>query len=162
MSPRDETSLMSNTYTQIHIQFVFVVKRRACVIDASWENELYKYISGIVQAHNHKLICINGMPDHIHMLIGLRPTQSISDLMKDVKGSSSKWINEMGFIKEKFEWQEGYGAFSYGKSQLKNVIAYIENQKVHHAKKTFREEYIEFLKLFEIDYDEKFIFKELL
>ena len=102
------------------------------------------------------------MPDHIHILIGVRPHQSISDLMQDVKGNSSKWINEKKFAKGKFEWQEGYGAFSYGKSQIKDVIMYIENQEQHHKKKTFIEEYLDFLKKFEVEYDERYIFKELI
>ena len=158
---------MANTYTQIHIQFVFAVKYRDGIIHSSWKDELYKYITGVTQKNKHKMISINGMPDHIHVLIGVRPTQSISDLMQDVKGSSSRWINEKKFTKTKsdsyrIEWQEGYGAFSYSKSQIKDVIAYIENQKQHHQKKTFREEYLEFLQKFEIDYDEKYIFKELI
>lgn len=151
---------MPNTYTQLYVQFVFAVKYRAAVINASWKDELYKYITGIVQKQKHKLISINGMPDHIHILVGLHPFQSISGLLQDIKGSSSKWINEKGFIKGKFEWQEGYGAFSYSKSHLKNVIRYIENQEEHHTKKSFREEYVEFLIENEIDYDERFIFKE--
>jgi Transposase and inactivated derivatives len=153
---------MANTYTQVHIQFVFAVKYRYGVIDLSWQEELYKYITGIVQNNNHKLIVINGMPDHIHILIGLRPNQSISELMQVIKTNSSKWINEKGFVKGRFEWQEGYGAFSYGKSQVNDVIEYINNQQMHHSKKTFKEEYIEFLKKFEIDYDEKYIFKDLI
>lgn len=153
---------MPNTYTQIHIHFVFAVKFREGVITSSRKDELYKYITGIVQNNNHKLICINGMPDHIHILIGMRPTQSISDLLQDIKGGSSKWINEKKLIKGKFEWLEGYGAFSYGKSQVKDVIEYIENQEQHHEKKTFKEEYLDFLKKFEIDYEEKYIFKELI
>lgn len=108
---------MPNTYTQVHIQFVFAVKYRDSCIHTSWKDELYKYITGIIQNNKHKLITINGMSDHIHILIGLRPTQSISDLIQDIKGNSSKWINEKKFVKGKFEWQEGYGAFSYGKSQ---------------------------------------------
>lgn len=152
---------MPNTYTQVHIQFVFAVKYRERSIHSSWKSELYKYITGIVQGNKHKLISINGMSDHIHILIGLRPTQSMSDLMQDIKGNSSKWINENKLIREKFEWQEGYGAFSYSKSQLKNVIEYIENQELHHQKKTFLEEYVNFLEKFEVDYDEKYIFKEL-
>ena len=152
---------MANTYTQIHIQFVFVVKYRQALINANWKDELYKYITGIVQTNKHKMICINGMPDHIHALIGVRPSQSISDLMQDVKAGSSKWINENGLVKGKFEWQEGYGAFSYSKSHLKDVIRYIENQEAHHNKKTFKEEYIEFLEKFEVEYDTKYIFKEL-
>ncbi len=150
---------MPNTYTQLYIQFVFAVKYRAVVIDALWKDELYKYITGIVQKQKHKLIAINGMPDHVHILVGLHPSQSISELLQDIKGSSSKWINEKGFVKGKFEWQAGYGAFSYSKSHLKNVIRYIEHQEEHHAKKSFREEYVEFLVEYEIDYDERFIFK---
>ncbi len=153
---------MANTYTQIHIQFVFAVRFREAVIHSSWKDELYRYMTGIVQNNKHKLIAINGMPDHIHILIGMRPTQSISDLMQDIKGSSSKWINQKGFIKGKFEWQEGYGAFSYGKSQVKDVIAYIENQEQHHSKKTFRDEYLDFLKKFDVEYDEQYIFKEMI
>ncbi len=153
---------MANTYTQIHIQFVFAVKHRAATIHSSWKDELYKYITGIIHHHRHKLIVINGMADHIHILVGMRPTQSISDLMQDVKASSSKWINEKKLAQGRFEWQEGYGAFSYGKSQLKDVIAYINNQEQHHKLKTFKEEYVDFLQKFEVDYDEKFVFKDLL
>ncbi len=153
---------MPNTYTQIHIQFVFAVKFRHGLISSSWKDELYQYITGIVQNNKHKLISINGMPDHIHILIGVRPHQSISDLMQDVKGGSSKWINEKKFLKGKFEWQQGYGAFSYGKSQLKDVIHYIQNQEQHHQKKTFLQEYVEFLEKFEVEYEESFIFKELI
>jgi putative transposase len=153
---------MPNTYTQIHIQFVFAVKFRHGLISSSWKDELYQYITGIVQNNKHKLICINGMPDHIHILIGLRPHQSISDLMQDVKGGSSKWINEKKFLKGKFEWQQGYGAFSYSKSHVKDVVHYIQNQEQHHQKKTFLEEYVDFLKKFEVEYEESFIFNELI
>lgn len=153
---------MPNTYTQIHIQFVFAVKFRHGLISSSWKDELYQYITGIVQNNKHKLICINGMPDHIHILIGVRPHQSISDLMQDVKGGSSKWINEKKFLKGKFEWQQGYGAFSYGKSQVKDVVHYIQNQEQHHQKKTFLQEYVEFLEKFEVEYEELYIFKELI
>jgi REP element-mobilizing transposase RayT len=151
---------MANTYTQIHIQFVFAVKYRNGLIHASFKEELYQYISGIIKANNHKLLAINGMPDHLHIFIGMRPTQSISDLLQDIKGSSSKWINEKKFLKVKFEWQEGYGAFSYSKSHVNNVINYIKNQENHHKKETFKEEYLKFLKVFEIEYDERYIFKE--
>jgi putative transposase len=153
---------MANTYTQIHIHFVFAVKFRHGIIQSKWKEDLYKYIAGIIQNNNHKLLAINGMPDHIHILIGLRPAQSISDLMKEVKQSSSKWINDNKLTDGHFEWQEGYGAFSYGKSQISQVINYIQNQELHHKKKTFKEEYLDFLEKFEIDYDEKFIFKELI
>ncbi len=153
---------MANTYTQIHIQFVFAVKYRDGLIQSSFKAELYQYISGILKPHNHKLLAINGMPDHIHIFIGMRPTQSISDLMQDIKGNSSKWINEKKFLKVKFEWQEGFGAFSYSKSHVNKVIDYIKNQEVHHKKETFRDEYLKFLKAFEIDYDERYIFKDLI
>ena len=151
---------MANTYTQIHIQFVFAIKHRDGLILSSFKEELYQYIAGIIKYHNHKLLAINGMPDHIHILIGMRPTQSISDLLQDIKGNSSKWINENKFLKIKFEWQEGYGAFSYSKSHINAVIDYIKNQEQHHSVKSFREEYLEFLTLFEVDYDERYIFKE--
>ena len=151
---------MANTYTQIHLQFVFVVKFRKALIDKSFKEELYQYITGIVQSYGHKMLAINGVEDHVHVFIGMRPTQSISDLMQDIKGSSSKWINEKKFLKVKFEWQEGYGAFSYSKSHVQNVINYVKNQEKHHAKQTFRDEYIEFLKKFDIEYDEQYIFKE--
>ena len=153
---------MANTYTQIHLQFVFAVKYRNGLIHASFKEELYKYISGIIKENNHKLLAINGMPDHLHIFIGMRPSQSISDLLQDIKGSSSKWINEKKFLKVKFEWQEGYGAFSYSKSHVNNVISYIRNQENHHKKETFREEYLKFLKVFEIEYDERYIFKDLI
>ena len=153
---------MANTYTQIHLQFVFAVKYRNGLIHASFKEELYKYISGIIKENNHKLLAINGMPDHLHIFIGMRPSQSISDLLQDIKGSSSKWINEKKFLKVKFEWQEGYGAFSYSKSHVNDVINYIQNQENHHKKETFREEYLKFLKVFEIEYDERYIFKELI
>lgn len=161
MSHRDYT-FMANTYTQIHIHFVFAVKFRQAIIKNEWKEELYKYIAGIIKNNDHKLLAINGVSDHIHILIGIRPAQSISDLMKNIKQDSSKWINKNTFLKSHFEWQEGYGAFSYSKSQLGAVVNYIQNQELHHTKKSFREEYIDFLEKFQVDYDEKFIFKELI
>jgi putative transposase len=150
---------MANTFTQIHIHAVFAVKNRESIIQHSWKDELYKYITGIVQKNGHKMLSINGMPDHLHVLFGLRPSQSLSDLMQDVKGSSSKWINEKGFVRGKFFWQEGYGAFSYSRSDLANVIRYINNQQVHHQKRSFLDEYIDLLEEFEIEYDKRFVFK---
>ena len=152
---------MPNTYTQIHIQVVFAVQNRDCIISTQWKDELYKYMTGIVQKNNHKLLGINGMPDHIHMLIGLRPTQSVSDLMQDIKGSSSKWINDKGFLRSRFSWQEGYGAFSYSKSELTRVLTYIENQESHHAKKDFYTEYIQLLQVHGIEFDEQYVFKRV-
>lgn len=151
---------MANTYSQIHLQFVFAPKFRASLIQPSWENDLFKYITGIVQNNKHKMLCINGMPDHLHLLIGFHTTQSIADLMQDVKASSSKWINDNKLTKSRFEWQAGYGVFSYSKSQIPDVINYIENQKEHHKKKTFLDEYKLFLEKFEINYQEQYIFKE--
>jgi putative transposase len=152
---------MANTYTQIHIQFVFTVQNRDCIIQNSWKDELYKYITGIARNHQHKPLIINGMPDHIHLLIGLRPSQSISDLMQDIKGDSSQWINNRKFVRGKFSWQEGYGAFSYRKSELSDVINYIENQTSHHKKHSFSEEYLELLNEFGIEFDERYLFKPI-
>jgi putative transposase len=150
---------MANTYTQIHIQSVFTVQDRNCIIRKSWKDELYKYITGIIQNHGHKVLKINGMPDHIHIFFGMRPSQSLSDLMQDIKGDSSLWINKKRFVLGRFSWQEGYGAFSYSKSSADNVIEYIKNQEIHHRKITFIEEYLDFLEKFEIDFDERYIFK---
>jgi len=150
---------MANTFTQIHIHAVFSVQNRECIISKEWKDELYKYITGIIQSYNHKLIIINGMPDHLHILFGMRPSQSLSDLLQDIKGDSSQWINKKNWVRGKFSWQEGYGAFSYGKSQVPQVIKYIENQEEHHRKKTFIEEYKEFLNLFEVPYEDRYIFK---
>ncbi len=152
---------MSNTYTQIHIQTIFAVKNRTGLIQKEWKIELYKYLTGIIQAHGHKLLAINGMPDHLHVFFGMRPAQSLSDLMQDMKGSSSKWINEKSFIKAKFEWQEGYGAFSYSKSQAARIIAYVQNQETHHNRITFLDEYKKFLEKSGVNYDERYIFKAL-
>jgi len=138
---------------------IFAVQNRNALIQDSWEEKLYKYITGIVQQYGHKMLQINGMPDHVHLLIGMRPTQSLSDLMKQVKGSSTEWINENKWTRHKFSWQAGYGAFSYAKSEVPRVIKYIQNQKEHHRTKTFTEEYMEFLEAFEVDFDERYIFK---
>jgi REP element-mobilizing transposase RayT len=150
---------MANTYTQIHIQTVFAIKSKHSLIKHEWKNDLYKYMVGIIQNNSHKVLAINGMPDHVHILIGMRPTQSLSDLMQDVKGGSSKWLNDQRLVNGYFQWQEGYGGFSYSRSHVTNVIAYIRNQEEHHRKKSFLEEYHELLKKFEIDYDERYIFK---
>ena len=152
---------MANTYTQIHIHSIFAVQNRQSLIQSSWEIELYKYITGIVQNNGHKLLQINGMPDHVHLLIGMRPAQSLSVLMQQIKQDSSKWINEKRLAAGRFSWQEGFGAFSHSKSQLQTVIVYIQNQKEHHKNKSFREEYLDFLEKWEVDYDERYIFKPI-
>ncbi|MEO6638429.1 MAG: IS200/IS605 family transposase [Ginsengibacter sp.] len=152
---------MSNTYTKLHIQFVFAVKYRASLIDNEWKEDLLKYITGIFQHNDHKMLQINSMPDHIHIFIGMRPHQSISSLVQNVKTESSKWIKAQNFCKNSFNWQDGFGAFSYSKSHVSNVIRYIQNQEIHHRKETSLDEYRRMLQLFEIDYEEKYIFKEL-
>lgn len=152
---------MPNTYTQIHIHCIFAVKYRKAMITKDWKERLHQYITGIVQNHKHKMISINSMPDHLHMLFGMRPDQSLSDLMRIVKGDSSEWINNTKLTPSLFRWQEGYGAFSYSKSQINKVATYIENQELHHKKTTFLNEYRQFLKKFDVEYDEKYIFKLL-
>ncbi|MEI6092018.1 MAG: IS200/IS605 family transposase [bacterium] len=149
---------MSNTYTQVHIHAVFTVQNRECIIRNQWKDELYKYITGIIRNNNHKLQAINGMPDHIHILFGMRPTQSLSEIMQLIKANSSKWINEQKFIAGRFSWQEGCAAFSYNKSLLPNVINYIARHEELHTRKTFIEEYKEILDAFEIEYNERFLF----
>jgi len=151
---------MANTYTQLHIQLVFAVKYRAALIEKKWNDRLYKYITGIVQENEHKMLQLNGMPDHIHIFLGVRPNQAISSLVQNIKVESSKWIKAEGFCKSPFAWQEGFGAFSYSKSHVQDVIRYIQNQEAHHQKENFLEEYRRLLKTFEIDYDEQYIFKE--
>ena len=152
---------MPNTFTQIHIQAVFAVQNRESLISKAWREDLYKYITGIVQAYDHKLLAIGGMSDHVHLLIGMRPKQSLSDLMQDIKSGSSGWINKQRFAMGKFSWQEGYGAFSYTRSHMPQVINYIANQEKHHATTTFLDEYRHFLKKLEIPFDERYIFKPI-
>lgn len=151
---------MANTYTQIHIQFVFAVKYREALINSEWKDRLHQYITGIFQRNQHKMLQINSMPDHIHIFIGMRPHQSISALIQNVKAESSKWIKEQNLSPQPFAWQEGYGAFSYAKSQVPDVVRYIQNQEIHHRKETFLEEYKKFLDAFDIEWDERYIFKE--
>lgn len=150
---------MSDTYTQLYVQLVFAVKGRKSFIQYSWEEELYKYLTAVVQNDKHKMIAINGMPDHIHIFLGLNPAIAVSDLVKDMKRASHNWITERGFIKNKFEWQGGYGAFSYGRSQIDHVYKYILDQKKHHAKQSFKNEYINLLELFEIDFKDEYLFE---
>lgn len=148
-----------STYSQIYIQVIFAVKGRTSLIGASWEEELFKYITGIITNKDQKLLAINGMPDHIHILIGMKPACCLSDLVREVKKASNSFVKEKKFVKYKFDWQEGYGAFSYSHSALDNVIAYIQNQKEHHKKKSFKQEYIGFLKKFQVEYEEKYLFE---
>ena len=151
---------MPNSYTQLHVQLVFAVKFRAALIQREWKEQLYKYITGIIQSNDHKMLQINGMPDHLHIFFGLRPHQSISSLVQNIKAESSKWIKTKRFCKSPFAWQEGYGAFSYSKSDVKEVIRYIQNQEEHHKKEIFLDEYRRLLNAFEIEYDDRYIFSE--
>jgi REP element-mobilizing transposase RayT len=150
---------MANTYTQIYIHVVFAVEGRQNLIAPEHNDELQKYITGIVTAQKHKLITINNMPDHLHFLVGLRPDAALSDLVRDVKAGSSKFINEKRRVMGRFSWQEGFGAFSHARSQLDTVIRYIQNQQNHHAKQSFMDEYVELLEKFGVEYDQKYIFK---
>ncbi|MEI6519893.1 MAG: IS200/IS605 family transposase [bacterium] len=150
---------MGNAYTQIYIQIVFAVQNRMALIDPLWEDELYKYITGVVQKKEQKMIAINGNPDHIHFLIGMKPTCNLSELIREVKKSSNVFINDKRFVPYNFNWQEGYGAFSYSHNQLDNVINYINNQKEHHRKQTFKEEYLNFLRMNNISFKEEYLFE---
>ena len=147
------------TFSQLYIQVVFAVKGRENLIAKSFKDELYKYISGIITAKGQKSIIVNGMADHIHIFFGLRPSMRISDLVRDIKNNSSNFINDRKLIEGKFSWQEGYGSFSYSPSHVSRVYNYILNQEEHHKKKTFKVEYLELLKEFEIEYNEKYLFE---
>ncbi|MFN3872563.1 MAG: IS200/IS605 family transposase [Ignavibacterium sp.] len=152
---------MANTYTQIYLHIVFAVQNRISLIQPEWKNELYKYITGIIKNDGHKLVAINGVSNHIHIAIDYKPHQLIPDLLQDIKANSSKWINEKRFVRGKFNWQAGYGTFSFSHSQIDAVVKYINNQEQHHKKKTFREEYVEMLKKYDVPYDEKYILMDV-
>ena len=149
---------MNGTFSKIYIQIIFAVKGRESLIKTEWEEKLYKYITGIVKNKKQKMIAINGMPDHLHFFIGMSPSCCLSDLVREIKKSSNDFIKENRFTKFNFNWQEGYGAFSYSHSHIDNVYQYIMNQKQHHKAKSFKEEYMEFLKKFKIDFKEEYLF----
>ncbi len=152
---------MANTYSQIYIQVVFAVEARQYLIRSEFKEELHKYITGIISERGQKLIAIHCMPDHMHILIGLKPSMPLSDLVRDVKSGSSNFIQQKRWVVGRFGWQEGFGAFSYGHSQIGSVVQYIQNQPEHHNQRSFRHEYLQFLRRFEINHNEKFIFKEV-
>ena len=152
---------MANTYTQLFIHYVFAVQNRRSLISKKWQNDLYKYISGIIDNQGHKLYIINGVSDHIHILISMNPKQSPSNLMYHLKRSSSLWINDNKLTLGRFSWQDGFGAFSLGFSQLPQKIKYIEMQEEHHKKNSFMEEYLKFLKENDIEYNEQYVFKPI-
>ena len=152
---------MANTYTQIHIHCVFAVKHRKAMIDSAFKEELYEYITGIVQQRGHKMLAIGGTSNHIHIFLGLNVDESVSDLMQAVKRNSSLWINQNNKTQNRFEWQKGYGAFSYSKSHVNAVINYIKRQEEHHREKAFREEYKQILRNFDVKYDEQYILQDV-
>ena len=146
------------TFTQIYIHLVFAVKNREAVIKSEFQEEVYKYMSGTINSMGHKALAINGMPDHIHIFLGLHPAMAISELVKELKRSSTNFINNKNWLPGKFQWQTGFGGYSYSRSQIDFVINYIKNQKEHHKKRTFREEYMKFLKDYDIDFNPDFLF----
>jgi putative transposase len=150
---------VANTYTQIYIHIVFAVEGRQNLIEPLHNDELQKYITGIVTGQNQKLVTINNMPDHVHILVGLKADLALSELVRDIKAGSSGFINRKQWVRGRFRWQEGFGAFSYSRSQLDAVIRYIQKQQEHHARKTFRQEYVELLQKFGVEYDERFVLK---
>jgi len=153
---------MANTYHQIYLQTVFAVKYREAVIKKEWQAQLFGVIGNLINETNCKTLIVNGVEDHVHCFLGLKPVVSVSDLMKTVKAKSSKYINDHSLTPERFEWQEGYGVFSYSQSQLTRVYKYVLSQEAHHKKQTFREEYLELLTKFKIDFDEQYIFHDLI
>lgn len=150
---------MANTFSQIYIQTVFAVEGRQSLIKPEFKEELYKYIAGIVRNQGQKLISINGMSDHVHILMGLRPAMALADLVREIKADSTNFINKKKWVRGRFSWQEGYGAFSYGHSQLDTIIRYIRNQETHHRRRSFKDEYLNLLKKFDIAFDDKYVFK---
>jgi len=150
---------MANTFSQIYIQTVFAVSNRLSLIKPEFKEDLHKYITGIIRNQGQKLICINGMSDHLHILIGLKPSIALADLVRDIKAESSTYVNKNKWIRGRFSWQEGYGAFSYGHLQLDTIIRYIQNQEKHHRRRTFKEEYLAWLKKYEIPFEEKYVFE---
>lgn len=150
--------MSAGTFSQIYIQLVFVVKGRENLLKKTFREEVFKYMSGIVKSKGQKSIIINGVEDHVHLFIGLKPSMRLSDLVRDIKNNTTNFINEKKFVPGRFAWQEGYGAFSYSQSHMDNVYQYIFNQERHHQKKSFKEEYRELLEKFQIDYKEEFLF----
>ena len=153
---------MANTYHQIYLQTIFAVKYRATVIEKDWRPKLFGVIGNLINEANCKTIIVNGVEDHVHCFIGLKPVVSVSELTKTVKAKSSKYINDNSLTPHRFEWQEGYGVFSYGQSQIDRVYKYILNQEEHHKKQTFRDEYLGLLEKFEVEYDEQYIFHDMI
>ncbi|HLO92520.1 MAG TPA: IS200/IS605 family transposase [Lentimicrobium sp.] len=149
---------MGNTYSQIYIQVVFAVRNRDAMIMDEWASRLYDYITAIVQNKHQKMLAINGMPDHLHFFIGMQPDCCLSELVREIKKNTNDFINDNKLTRSRFYWQDGFGAFSYSRSHIDNVVKYIKNQKEHHLRQNFKDEYLEFLRKFSIEYNEKFLF----
>ena len=150
---------MAGTFSQIYIQIVFAVQGRQNLLPKEWRDEVFKYMAGIIKNKGQKPIIVNGVGDHVHVFVGLKPSIALSDLVRDIKNNSSKFINDHAWVRGRFNWQEGYGAFSYSHSQIGDVYNYILNQEQHHARQTFKDEYLDFLKNFEIEHDVKYVFE---
>ena len=149
---------MAGSFSRIYIQYVFAVKGRQNLLQKPWRDEVFRYMAGIIKGKGQKPIIVNGVADHVHVFVGLKPAQNISELIRDIKNNSSNFINEHNWVEGRFSWQEGYGAFSYAHSQIPAVFEYIQNQEQHHRTKTFRDESVDFLKKFEIEFEERYLF----
>lgn len=152
---------MPNTYSQLYIHVVFAVKRRENLIASDWKTNLFKFMNGIVVNKRDKIMCLNGVSDHVHILLSISPATRISDIVRDIKANSSRWINENKLVRGKFEWQNGFGAFSVSPGRVDRTIDYIKNQENHHKQKSFREEYLRLLKLSGVEFDERYIFETI-
>jgi REP element-mobilizing transposase RayT len=150
---------MANTYAQIYLHFVFATKYRQSLIPKGHKEELHKYMTGLVRNRKAKMIAVHCMPDHVHLFVGFRPVLSIADFVKEIKVESNEFLNNQSWMKQQFRWQEGYGVFSYGHSQIDRVAKYVLNQEQHHKKKTFRSEYLEFLDKFQVPFEEQYLFE---
>jgi putative transposase len=158
METYNPSIMKAGVYTQMYVQLVFAVKNRRAVLIPEIRNQVFEYMSGILSSLRHKSIIVNGVSSHVHILMGLNPTVSISGTVHDLKRGSSLYINDHGLLSDRFTWQEGFGGFTYSRSQLDDVYKYIQNQQKHHERVTFKEEYIQFLNKFEIEFEERFLF----
>jgi putative transposase len=154
-----KTKTMANTYSQIYLQFVFAVKHRESLIPREHKEELHKYMTGLVQNRQSKMLQVHCMPDHTHLFVGYKPNMLIPDFIKEIKVEANEFINDKGWVNGRFSWQEGYGVFSYAHSQIATVCNYVANQEIHHQKKTFRQEYVELLHKFEVPFEERYLFE---
>ncbi len=153
---------MANTYSQIYVQIVFAVKYRKALLDKAWRSQVFGVMGNLINEANCKTIIVNGVEDHVHCFVGLKPAISVSELMKIVKAKSSKYINDHSLTRERFEWQTGFGVFSYSQIDIERVFKYIQNQEEHHRSKKFKEEYLELLKEYQVEYDEQYLFEDLI